>query len=91
MLLRAQAVLMNGKGPAKGEEFRKVLASPDARQAIQSLIRRAKAHTVGRGGRRYHGLRVGRTILGTSGRKVGSDADGESGSDCGLQGAVRQL
>jgi hypothetical protein len=47
MLLRAQAVLMNGKGPAEGDEFRKVLASPDARQAIQSLIRRAKAHTVG--------------------------------------------
>jgi len=47
MLLRAQGVLMNGKGPAKGDDFRRVLASPDARQAIQSLIRRAKAHTVG--------------------------------------------
>ena len=39
---------MNGKGPSKGDDFRRVLASPDARQAIQSLIRRrAKAHTVG--------------------------------------------
>ena len=47
MFLRAQAVLITSKGPAKGEEFRKVLASPDARQAIQSLIRRIKAQTVG--------------------------------------------
>lgn len=47
MLLRARALLFRGKVPLTARELRQELQAPDARQALQSLIRRAKSERVG--------------------------------------------
>src|SRR5581483_1351454 len=47
MLLRARALLSKGKEPLKARELRQALQTPDARQALQSLVRRAKSERVG--------------------------------------------
>lgn len=47
MLLRAKVALVGEHGTVSGLEFRKRMDSPDLRQAVQSLIRRAKAERVG--------------------------------------------
>lgn len=47
MLLRAKVALVNQQGTVSGLEFRRRMESPELRQAVQSLIRRAKAERVG--------------------------------------------
>lgn len=47
MLLRARVVLYKGRKPVSASELRTELASPEKRQAVQSLIRRAKSERVG--------------------------------------------
>lgn len=47
MLLRARVVLYKGPKPVSASELRTELASPEKRQAVQSLIRRAKSERVG--------------------------------------------
>jgi hypothetical protein len=47
MLLRAKLALVDQHGAVSGLEFRKRMENPDLRQAVQSLIRRAKAERVG--------------------------------------------
>ena len=47
MLLRARLVLGSGQETATADELRARMASPAARQALQSLVRRAKSERVG--------------------------------------------
>jgi hypothetical protein len=47
MLLRARRAMCSGGAVLTPESLRALLGSPDARQAIQSLVRRAKAERVG--------------------------------------------
>jgi hypothetical protein len=47
MLLRARAALSREGKPVNAEDLRSLLGSPDKRQAVQSLIRRAKSERVG--------------------------------------------
>jgi len=47
MFLRARALLSMGKKTLKAKELRQALQSPDARQALQSLLRRSKSERVG--------------------------------------------
>jgi hypothetical protein len=47
MLLRARSLLSKGKSTLKAKELRQALHSRDARQALQSLLRRAKSERVG--------------------------------------------